>query len=167
MTIILIILNSTIFDLILRVIEKQYLHLEEKFKNLKHELEIVTKSRDQKDKHLAVLYREKEKLENKIAKLENPKAEVKTGEPDADNKENEDTNRQILDYKRKVNISIESSARKSEGDTEDTKPVKSSILKGMEGLTGMDYQTEKHYKLQIKTLKKTIEKLQDQLVKKK
>ena len=53
-----------------RKIEQQYLWLEEKHKELQNNFEIVQKSRDQKDKHISVLYKENEKLKNKLEKFE-------------------------------------------------------------------------------------------------
>ena len=145
-------------------IEKQLLHLQEKHKNMKHDLDITKKSRDQKDKHIALLYRENEKLK-KVQEKEEGKSTIKS-----DDKENKATNILTLGYKRPTdseNAQNDSPSRSSECSESiiSTKDLKKSVLKGVQGLAGMNYQTEKHYKLQINKLKKQVKELESQLTK--
>lgn len=73
-------------------IERKYMTLEEKHATLEKELEVTKKSRDQKDKHLAVLYKEIEKWRGK--------AEAKDKENVSDNLQKEEPEKKpvLLEY---------------------------------------------------------------------
>ena len=61
-------------------------------------------------------------------------------------------------------MNTEDSESKSEVEDQS---AKKSIFKNVHGLAGMNYQTEKHYKLQIKKLKQENKELKDQITKSK
>lgn len=113
-------------------LEKEHINLQNANEKLQKDLEIVTKSRDQKDKHLAIMYKE-----NLRPNTATPVVDTKPKEviPDP--------------------IPTPAPIYKS----------KKLVIKGMDNLSGMNYQTEKNYKLQIMNLKKQNKELLTELSK--